>query len=1074
MPDRCLTAISSAWTKTLSLDERLSQAKLHRLDSDAEVGRDRFESWRQTLEPAPGALAARLRLLGLTEAQFAELLGVSDQSLAAYGGPEPEWVRWAATVLEAAVDSPDSLDWLRTQPSFIILLQPAIQESYDRVRKELARNRSDAASETFHLDTDLQPFVNALCYRLEYLLTATLTLELNVYRLCEKLTGDTPEERFSSFLHLLRTPEMRAAIFEEYPSLFRTSMRVIELWERDVCAFVTDLRQDWSDIAQTFGVPAHARLQTVRSGLGDCHRGGRSVSEVVFDTGHRLIYKPRALALDVHFQQFLSWLNAGLGGTLSFRVLNVLDKGDHGWQEFVESAPCSDTSEVKEFYRRHGGLIGILFLLDGTDFHFENVIAAGSQPVLVDLEALFHPRVDLTRESPLRKPANQVLANSVLRCGLLPQPMWITAAAEALDLSGIGGHEGQVTPYKVPVWRNYGRDDMKMAYEKTEEVGFKNRPSLTGGQIRLADYLDEIEQGFLAVYDFLARNKRDLLAPDGPLMRFQGDEIRFIIRPTRFYYLFQSKLYHPDLFRDGLERERVLDSLFNLVPELKQAEVVSQYERQALEDGDIPAFYARTGSSSLFAGDGVIAREFFMAVPMDVVRERARQLGEEDLQRQAWLVRASLASAMLNDETGSPSWYTPPRSRTKDLDDGDIKQEAIQIGRKLSSLALRAGECVNWIGLNLQAEKIWTLEPLGVGLYSGLPGMLLFFTYLAKETGESGFLELAQDIERTLELEWQEFSALVKPPSISLSPFSDWLGWAYVLCHVAKLWRRPELLKTAAEICRRAGESIAADKKLDIIDGCAGFIGVASCLQHCDPSLQTVELIRHAAERLLATADSSRAGFAWMTELSSVQPLTGYSHGASGMSWALVQAYRCTADRRYLTAAAKPLEYENSVFSADLGNWPDFRTDSVGVSGVPSYALDWCHGAPGIGLARILSLPELDSPAIRHDIEVAIHTTFEQGLGRNHCLCHGDLGNLETLLQGSIRVTGNGFQVQYVRARQQVMSSLKTNGPLCGTPQCVETPGLMTGLAGIGFGILRSVAPARIPNVLSLAPPPAS
>jgi lantibiotic modifying enzyme len=41
----------------------------------------------------------------------------------------------------------------------------------------------------------------------------------------------------------------------------------------------------------------------------------------------------------------------------------------------------------------------------------------------------------------------------------------------------------------------------------------------------------------------------------------------------------------------------------------------------------------------------------------------------------------------------------------------------------------------------------------------------------------------------------------------------------------------------------------------------------------------------------------------------------------------------------------------------------------------------------------------------------------------------------------------------------------------CGVPAGVETPGLMLGLAGIGYGLLRLGLPNRIPSLLSLAPP---
>ena len=52
------------------------------------------------------------------------------------------------------------------------------------------------------------------------------------------------------------------------------------------------------------------------------------------------------------------------------------------------------------------------------------------------------------------------------------------------------------------------------------------------------------------------------------------------------------------------------------------------------------------------------------------------------------------------------------------------------------------------------------------------------------------------------------------------------------------------------------------------------------------------------------------------------------------------------------------------------------------------------------------------------------------------------------------------------------LESIRQNGPICGVPSGVETPGLMTGLAGIGYGLLRLAEPRRTPSVLALEPPP--
>ena len=51
----------------------------------------------------------------------------------------------------------------------------------------------------------------------------------------------------------------------------------------------------------------------------------------------------------------------------------------------------------------------------------------------------------------------------------------------------------------------------------------------------------------------------------------------------------------------------------------------------------------------------------------------------------------------------------------------------------------------------------------------------------------------------------------------------------------------------------------------------------------------------------------------------------------------------------------------------------------------------------------------------------------------------------------------------------QIWHSLQQTGPQCGVPLTVETPGLMNGLAGIGYGLLRLVTP--LPSILLLQPP---
>lgn len=131
----------------------------------------------------------------------------------------------------------------------------------------------------------------------------------------------------------------------------------------------------------------------------------------------------------------------------------------------------------------------------------------------------------------------------------------------------------------------------------------------------------------------------------------------------------------------------------------------------------------------------------------------------------------------------------------------------------------------------------------------------------------------------------------------------------------------------------------------------------------------------------------------------------------------------------------------------------------------------WCHGAPGIGLARLLSLQHLDDAAVREEIDTALKTTVAQGFGGNHSLCHGDLGNLELLLQASEILDDPKWRHQVNRIAAMILESIDRHGWLCGIPLGVESPGLMTGIAGIGYELLRLAEPTQVPSVLVLEPP---
>jgi lantibiotic modifying enzyme len=122
-------------------------------------------------------------------------------------------------------------------------------------------------------------------------------------------------------------------------------------------------------------------------------------------------------------------------------------------------------------------------------------------------------------------------------------------------------------------------------------------------------------------------------------------------------------------------------------------------------------------------------------------------------------------------------------------------------------------------------------------------------------------------------------------------------------------------------------------------------------------------------------------------------------------------------------------------------------------------------------LSRVCSLRYLDDGLLREEIATALSTTISEGFGTTHILCHGDLGNIDVLLHASEILGEPRWKSHAHSEAARIMEAARNSGWNCGHPLGVESPGLMTGLAGIGFALLRLADSERVPCVLALDPP---
>src|SRR5205823_8493606 len=107
-------------------------------------------------------------------------------------------------------------------------------------------------------------------------------------------------------------------------------------------------------------------------------------------------------------------------------------------------------------------------------------------------------------------------------------------------------------------------------------------------------------------------------------------------------------------------------------------------------------------------------------------------------------------------------------------------------------------------------------------------------------------------------------------------------------------------------------------------------------------------LAKRLARGLLSMAHQEDDHFSWGAYPSDPRAhnLTGFSHGASGVGYALAKYYAFSGDEKARQAAEGAFAYERSVYLPDEMNWPDYSKPG---DGHYHGRLSWCHGAPGIG-----------------------------------------------------------------------------------------------------------------------------
>jgi class II lanthipeptide synthase len=875
------------------------------------------------------------------------------------------------------------------------------------------------------------------------------------------------------------------AFFQKYPVLGRLVATVTNFWVEATAEFLQRLKNDLPAIQQVHHIPNIdlGKVATIKTSLSDPHHRGRFVLSLNFESGLKLIYKPKDLGLDVAYNDLLNWCNQW-GVPLPFKVLKVIDYQDYGWVEYVEQLPCEDETAAQRFYQRAGMLLCLLYILGGTDCHHENLIANTEHLVLVDLETLIYHEVSWLGNSPDEKEAIQdyrKLWDSVLRTGLLPRWEFSKDKRIAYDTSGLGSVDPQPVPHRVLHWKSVNTDDMHLRYESVTMLIEGNVPILNGIPLSPNDYLDQLVEGFQQMYCFLMEQRKALLAADSPLAALNAQKVRFVFRATQVYGLVLLKILDPKFLQNGVDWSIELDVLsraFLRAEDKPRDWPILQAEQRAMEQLDIPYFGTYSDSNALSQGLEQSIEKYFEQPSYQQALTRLQQLNQADLAQQVATIQGSFAARFaMALVTEQPSISIDCRgddlSQIDPLTSSQLLQQAQAIAQEIRQRAISLGKGrFTWMGLSYiyNAERL-QLQPLGVRLYDGVCGVVLFLAALDHLMGTTQFHDLMsgalQPIRGFLQISDAQ-SVLKTVIKMGIGGTTGLGSIIYSLVKINQLQPRLDLLEDAQRAANLiTSELISLDQQLDVMAGAAGTIlGLLALYDETRASAAVEKAVmcgQHLLSHQISVDGSPKAWKTWWQ-----RPLTGFSHGAAGIAYALLRLYAVTQDRTYLEAAQEGVNYERSVFSSKAANWPDLRSYAQ-QSTQPDFFVSWCHGASGIGLARLGGLSILETDEITQDVEIALDTTLKYSLHDRDILCCGNCGRIEVLLVASQKLSRPGLrEIAQKRACWVVARAEQTGGYQLfpSLPGQVFDPGFFLGTAGIGYELLRLAYPKGLPSVL--------
>ncbi|MDT0303424.1 type 2 lanthipeptide synthetase LanM [Streptomonospora wellingtoniae] len=890
--------------------------------------------------------------------------------------------------------------------------------------------------------------IRALCVR-------TLVTDLHEYRERSLLEGADSRARYAHFERIIASRSYADSLTERYPGLLPELHRAAERFVRNLESLLSATEERLPDLRREFGLGADASITGVQTGKGDAHRGGKSVSVLEFSGGTRIVYKPRPMEVERAYHELARRMHAESG--LPVGSLKVVPGRGCGWEEYAAPEAVHDAAGVAGFYRNTGVLLCLLHFLRAMDVHFQNIVRRGSVPYLLDAETLLAVNASADEDEHADNRAKDALSRSVKMVGLLPSVIENSRnESGVMDVGLLGYTQGQTSPFKSLVVVDSGRDTMRLELRNLPVGDSEPVPRLETPEEEITMVVD----GFEAAYDWISGRRHDFSRWVSEL--FGNVTVRFVAENTYFYTQLLRMGTHPRL-QDGTNAKRTLFHRVGIGRPHTPAPVL-RAEIEDLVAGDVPYFALSTRGTEIYDSRGHRLGSYLKQTPIDSARELIESSSAADRRLNASIIRLSYVSKLRHASDRTGFVFDPKPGTGASAGAADARDARETVGRIASEIVHQRIEGSGtlpptWIGARISptALQYWQVDELGTDFYSGSPGLAYFLGQAGTALGREEWTESALQYFTRLGGKLVE-RGIQDVPNLLPGMYTGAGGIAYAMHNLADTVGDTGLHGLAARIWNLIPGALPDEAEFDVLGGASGLLGASLALAERSRGTEHeshyraaaaafYERIRRAVEDLRARPDATY--------------YSGFAHGVSGVYPYLLRYGAQTGDPVCADLVESLLDRERRLFDAGTGTW------AIG-GGADQSAHGWCHGAPGMLLAKCLAAtfqPDL-SDRFLPEIRILLDTVLRESFGHNLTLCHGDLGNLqivgfaaEVLDDRDLRERADRRMDEF--AARTVPALLRSEGN-----RHVLAESVMAGRAGIGLTLLRRMNPDAVPPVL--------